>query len=385
VDLPYIHYSCQQIDEDDIEAVARTLRSDWLTQGPAIEQFEQALSTYIKAPHAIAVSSATAGLHLCHLALGIKPGDTVWTTPFSFLATANSALYAGAKIDFVDVDAATGNLCPAALAQKLATSRTLPKLVTVVHYAGRACDMEAIYALKDKYGFALIEDAAHALGANYATGQPIGSDARTDATVYSFHPVKPITTGEGGAVITYRQDIAVLLRSLRTHGIIRDTSLMHRKNMPAWYYEQQELGYNYRITDIQAALGTSQMHKLDRFIATRRAFAAQYPEWLQELPLRLPPASDQSGWHLYPVQLDTARGTPPRDTVFEIMREQKIGVNVHYMPIHLHPYYQRLGFIEGQFPVAENFFANLLSIPLHPGLTSEDLQRVAATLRHALS
>ncbi len=382
-ELPFIHYSCQQIDDEDIAAVTAVLRSDFLTQGPAIEAFEQALGTYAKAPHAVAVSSATAGLHLSCIALGITCGDLVWTTPMSFLATSNSALYVGAKIDFVDIDPATGNMSPHALEEKLKAAKEKPKLVTIVHYTGRACEMEAFYALKDKYGFALIEDAAHALGANYANGKPVGSDPRTEATVFSFHPVKPITTGEGGAVLTHSKPLADKIRHLRSHGITRDAAQFVHQNKPAWYYEQQSLGYNYRMTDFQAALGTSQLRKLDRFMAARRALAQSYPALLSGLPLQLPPPDSHSGWHLYVVHI-TSKSTT-RDAVFAALRAQKIGVNVHYMPIHLHPYYQNLGFTPGQFPASEAFFSGLLSIPLHPGMSSADQQRVAAALRTSLA
>jgi dTDP-4-amino-4,6-dideoxygalactose transaminase len=269
-------------------------------------------------------------------------------------------------VDFVDVDAATGNMCPHALARKLAqaeASGTLPRLVTVVHYTGRACAMEAFYALRKRYGFLLMEDAAHALGAQYDDGRPVGADARTDAIVFSFHPVKPITTGEGGAVITHDDALARRLRALRSHGITRDDAQLERKAMPAWYYEQQMLGYNCRMTDFQAALGISQMQKLDRFIAARRALAEAYPALLSGLPLRLPPASARSGWHLYMVQLEEGAARTSRDAVFEALRARQIGVNVHYLPIHLHPYYRGLGFTPGQFPVAEAFFAPLLTLP----------------------
>ncbi|MBY0407815.1 MAG: DegT/DnrJ/EryC1/StrS family aminotransferase, partial [Rickettsiales bacterium] len=250
MDNSFIHYSCQQIDDEDIEAVTAALRSDFLTQGPAIPAFEESLCASVRAPHAVAVSSATAGLHIMYMALGVTCGDRVWTTPMSFVATANAALYLGAKIDFVDVDEHTGNMCPKALAEKLSQaekSASLPKLVAIVHYSGRACDMEAFYALKAKYGFALVEDAAHALGADYANGKPIGSDPRSNATVFSFHPVKPITTGEGGAILTHDANLAHELRMLRSHGITRDSATLEQKNMPAWYYEQQLLGFNYRI------------------------------------------------------------------------------------------------------------------------------------------
>jgi UDP-4-amino-4,6-dideoxy-N-acetyl-beta-L-altrosamine transaminase len=384
---PFMHYSCQQIDEDDIEAVITALRSDFLTQGSAIPAFEASLCAHTQAPHAVAVSSATAGLHITYMALGVTCGDHVWTSPMSFVATANAALYLGAHVDFVDVNKQTGNMCPHALANKLAKAQqtgTLPKLVTVVHYSGRACDMEAIYALKAQYGFALVEDAAHALGAAYANGKPIGSDARSNATVFSFHPVKPITTGEGGAVITHDAHTAHTLRMLRSHGITRESNQFENKNMPAWYYEQQLLGYNYRITDIQAALGTSQMKKLNRFIAARRALAETYPTLLSGLPLALPPADSYSGWHLYVVHIQPESSGTHRDAVFEALRKQNIGANLHYMPIHLHPYYRKRGFSPGMFPTAERYFRHMLSIPLHPGLTTADQKRVADSLRAAL-
>ena len=384
---PFIPYSCQLIEDDDIEAVVAVLRSDWLTQGPNIEQFEKAVAGYCGVPHGIAMSNATAGLHLVCMALGVGAGDLVWTSPLSFTASSNCALYVGAQVDFVDIDPATGNMCVQALTEKLEVAKRtgrLPKLVIPVHYAGRACDMDAMGALKDKYGFALVEDAAHALGAHYANGAAIGGHAASDAVVFSFHPVKPITTGEGGVVVTRDAKLADKVRLLRTHGITRDAALLQQTNMPAWYYEQQELGYNYRITDFQAALGTSQMGKLNRFIAARRAVAARYDVLLQGLPLLLPPLDARSGWHLYPIQLDTTRCSVGRDTVFEQMRAQSIGVNVHYIPIHLQPYYQALGFTQGQFPKAEKFFAHCLSLPVHPRLTQADQDVVVAALKNIL-
>ncbi|NBO17913.1 MAG: UDP-4-amino-4,6-dideoxy-N-acetyl-beta-L-altrosamine transaminase [Proteobacteria bacterium] len=382
MDYHYIHYSCQQIDEGDIAAVTRVLQSDFLTQGPSIDAFEAALASCAKAPHAVALSSATAGLHLACLALGTGPGDTVWTSPISFVASSNAALYTGAGIDFVDVEPETGNMSMIALAEKLRATRTPPKAVIPVHYAGRACDMEALYALKAEYGFSIIEDCAHALGAKYANGTPIGSDNRSDAAVFSFHPVKPITTGEGGAVITHHAPIAQSVRTLRSHGITRDSAHMERRHMPAWYYEQQSLGFNYRMTDIQAALGVSQMKKLEGFIRMRLFFAERYPQLLSGLPLHLPPADAGSGWHLYGVRLHDA---PRRDETFRKLRAANIGVNVHYMPIHLHPYYQKMGFAQGQFPQAETYFEGLLTIPLHPGLTPDDQDYVAQQLGRALA
>lgn len=377
---PFIHYSCQSITEQDIEAVASVLRSDFLTQGPAIEAFEHALQTTARAPHAVAVSSATAGLHLACMALNLTAGDRAWTSPMSFVASANAARYLGAHIDFVDIDESTGNISPEKLEKKL-QSESPPRLLIVVHYAGRACDMEEIYTLKAQYGFHLIEDAAHALGARYKSGAPVGSDPRTDATIFSFHPVKPITTGEGGAIITHNAHIAATVRALRSHGITRDAAQLKQKNLPAWYYEQQTLGFNYRMTDIQAALGASQMKRLEEFMQTRRSLAARYETLLNELPLTLPPPSDKSGWHLYPIQL---KNPGLRDTVFTTLRAANIGVNVHYMPIHLHPYYAGMGFRRGHFPAAENFFDGLLTIPLHQSLSLTDQDYVAQQLTAAL-
>lgn len=383
----FIPYSCQLIEDDDIDAVVAVLRSDWLTQGPNIERFEQAVAGYCGVPHGVAISNATAGLHLVCMALGVGAGDVVWTSPLSFTASSNCALYVGAEVDFVDIDPATGNICVQALTEKLeAAKRTgrLPKLIIPVHYAGRACDMDALGALKEKYGFALVEDAAHALGAQYSNGAAVGNHKASDAVVFSFHPVKPITTGEGGVVVTRDAKLADNVRLLRTHGITRDAALLQQKNMPAWYYEQQELGYNYRITDFQAALGTSQMGKLDRFIAARRAIAARYDALLKNLPLLLPPIDTGTGWHLYPIQLDPVRCNVSRDAVFEQMRAQQIGVNVHYIPIHLHPYYRTLGFKPGQFPHAEHFFNHCLSLPVHPRLTSADQDVVVTALSKIL-
>lgn len=382
----FIHYSRQSIDEEDIEAVVRVLRSDFLTQGPAIEQFEQGVARVAATPAAIAVSSATAGLHLACIAAGIASGDTVWTSAISFAASANCARYVGAHIDFVDVDTDTGNLCPQELAEKLAKASaagTLPKALIVVHFSGRTCNMEAIYALKEQYGFSVIEDAAHAFGAFYPTGKPVGSDSRSLAVVFSFHPVKPITTGEGGAITTHDAQFAKKLRMLRTHGITRDPEQLEQANMPAWYYEQQLLGYNYRMTDIQAALGESQSKKIHRFNDARRQLATRYANILDGLPLLLPPADNHSSWHLYVVRL-SAGTRLSRDDAFRKLRAENIGVNVHYMPIHLHPYYQRLGFSKGQFPKAEAFFDQALSLPLHQGLVLSDQDFVAQTLRDIL-
>jgi UDP-4-amino-4,6-dideoxy-N-acetyl-beta-L-altrosamine transaminase len=379
----FIPYSRQYIEEDDIAAVVKVLRSDWLTQGPHIEQFENAVASYCTAPHAVAINSATAGLHLTCMALGVTSGDVVWTSPLSFTASANCARYVGADIDFVDVDPATGNMCVHELTKKLETAQRagrLPKAVVIVHYAGRACDVESFASLKQRYGFALIEDAAHALGAHYINGTLVGSSPLSDAVVFSFHPVKPITTGEGGMVVTHHAALANRIRMLRTHGITRDASQMQKKDMPAWYYEQQTLGYHYRITDMQAALGTSQMDKINRYIGLRRDLAVRYHALLRELPLRLPPPDAHCGWHLYAVQVDHTRTSHTRDQIFAALRAHNIGVNVHYIPIHLHPYYRMLGFTDGQFPAAEHFFNQCLSLPVYPQMTEADQDIVVKNL-----
>lgn len=380
---PFIPYSRQHIEEDDIEAVVRVLRSDWLTQGPAIEQFERVVADYCGAAHAVAVSNGTAGLHLACLALGLSEGDLAWTSPLSFAASANCARFCGVEVDFVDIDTDTGNMSVTLLAEKLEKATKagrLPKLVIPVHYAGRACDMKAIGGLKKQYGFKVIEDAAHALGAQYTDGTQVGGGT-SDATVFSFHPVKPVTTGEGGMVMTQDAKLAERIRMLRTHGITRETSQLQQKDKPSWYYEMQDLGYNYRITDIQAALGIGQMKKLGRFIERRRALAERYRHLLKDAPLTLPPPDKGCGWHLYAVQVDAK----VRDRVFETLRNKNIGVNVHYLPIHLQPYYRTLGFREGQFPKAEAFFAGELSLPLHPRLTEAEQDYVAGTLAAALA
>ncbi len=375
-----IPYSRQQIDEDDIAAVVSVLRSDFITQGPTIARFEEAVASYCGASHAVAVSSCTAGLHLTCLALGIGSGDTVWTSPISFVASANCARYCGAAVDFVDVDPATGNIDPAALEAKLATAGgNLPKALVVVHFSGRACDMESIARLCRPHGIRIIEDAAHALGA-VCQGKPVGAGAYSDATLFSFHPVKSVTTGEGGMVVTNDAALARSLTLLRTHGITRDTDLLFARKEGGWYYEMQLLGYHYRLTDIQAALGESQMKKLDRFVAERRRLAARYREKLNNLSLTLPPHDPESAWHLYIIHVEETR----RAALYDGLRKAGIGVNVHYIPIHLQPYYRKLGFRPGDFPRAEVFYAGALSLPLYPGLTDTMQDEVAKALSNLL-
>jgi len=362
----YIPYGRQSVSEDDIAAVVDVLRSDWLTQGPAIGALEDALGKRFGAGHAIAVSNATAALHLACLSLDLGPGKRLWTSPNTFVATANCARYCGATVDFVDIDAGTMNMSVAALAEKLAhaeRTNTLPHVLAPVHFGGLPCDMEEIARLASKYRFSVIEDAAHAVGAEYRGGMT-GNGHYSDMTVFSFHPVKIMTTAEGGAILTNSRSLGDKLRRLRTHGISRDPAQLSRPNEGDWYYEQSSLGYNYRMTDMQAALGLSQLRRLDDFLARRRELVARYDRLLVDLPLRtqarLP--GRQSAWHLYPVCLDTARVR--RKTVFDRLRAAGIGVNVHYIPVHTQPYYQALGFRFGDFPEAEAYYAGALSLPL---------------------
>jgi UDP-4-amino-4,6-dideoxy-N-acetyl-beta-L-altrosamine transaminase len=382
-----IPYSRQDIDDDDIAAVAAVLRSPFLTQGPAVETFEQEFARRHGVEHAVAVSNATAALHVACLALGIGPGRRVWTSPNSFLASANCALYCGANIDFVDIDSVTRNLSVAALDTKLAQARTedaLPDLLIPVDFAGLPCDLREIRELADRYGFRVLEDASHATGASYR-GRPVGS-AFADATVFSFHAVKVMTSAEGGIVTTHDAALAKQLRLLRSHGMTREPADLERGAEGPWVYEQQALGFNYRLTDLQAALGSSQLRRLDAMRAAREALADRYDRLLADLPLRLPPRRPdrRSAWHLYAVELAGASDSPTRAEVFAALREARIGVNVHYIPIHTQPYYRRLGFRAGQFPAAEAYYAHALSLPLFPAMNAAQQDRVVAVLRGAL-
>ncbi len=382
-----IPYSCQNITDDDVAAVVAALRSVYLTQGPAVPAFEAAFASRHGVAHAVAVANATAGLHIACLALGIGPGKRVWTSPNSFVASANCALYCGAVVDFVDIDPLTRNMSVEALTDKLAQaarSGELPDLLIPVHFAGLPCDLQAMRVLADRYGFCILEDASHATGALYQ-GQPVGS-AWADASVFSFHAVKVLTTAEGGMVTTQKTDLARRLRLLRSHGISRDAADLQADPPGAWYYEQQVLGFNHRMTDLQAALGLSQLQRLDTMHARRQALADRYNQQLTDLPLWLPArqADRVSAWHLYVVEIDPARVAVGRAQVFQALRDAGIGVNVHYIPIHLHPYYATLGFVPGQFPVAERYYAHALSLPLFPALTDAQQQRVVDTLHQAL-
>lgn len=382
-----IPYGRQSIDDDDIQAVTEVLRSDWLTQGPSVPAFEAALAAYCGVPHCIAVNSATSALHIACQALGIGQGDIVWTSPNSFVASANCAKYLGADVDFVDISLATGNLCPHQLERKLIQAKAenrLPKVVIPVHFAGQSCDMRAIHALSQTYGFAIIEDASHAIGGAYC-GSKVGGCHFSDMTVFSFHPVKVMTTGEGGAITTRDPQLAATLEKLRSHGITRDPSEMTIPAHGPWYYQQQTLGYNYRLTDIQAALGLSQLGKLDTFITERNRLARQYDSLLRDLPITALQQSDDclNAYHLYIVNINDAQPEQRAD-VFSQLREAGIGVNVHYIPIHLQPYYQKMGYKQGDFPNAEAYYQSALTLPLYPRLTDEQQQYVVDVLSKLL-
>ncbi len=384
-----IPYGRQSISEQDIQAVTDVLRSDWLTQGPAVDRFEETVATYCGASRAVAVNSATSGLHIACLAAGLGVGDLLWTSPNTFVASANCALYCGARVDFVDIDPHTYNMSVEALAKKLADasrSGRLPKVLVPVHFAGQSCDMERIAGLARRHGITIIEDASHAIGGRYRN-TTIGSCHYADMTVFSFHPVKIITTGEGGMVLTNRKELGDMLSRLRSHGITRDPASMVGEPDGPWYYQQIELGYNYRMTDIQAALGTSQMRRLDEFVARRHALAKRYDEALRELPVTLPrqDPDSYSAYHLYVIRLDPARTRRPRRDVFDALRQEGILVNLHYIPVHTHPYYQRLGFAAGDFPEAERYYEEAITLPLYPDLSAEDQERIVRTLREALA
>jgi UDP-4-amino-4,6-dideoxy-N-acetyl-beta-L-altrosamine transaminase len=385
--VEFIPYSRQDIGQDDIDAVNGVLRSDFLTQGPLISVFEQKFAERHQVAHAVAVGNATAGLHAALLALGVGRGSKVWTSPNSFVASANCALYCGADVDFVDIDAATRNMSIDALRAKLARAASdgkLPNVVIAVDFAGLPSDMREFRELADKFEFQLLEDAAHSTGATYL-GNPVGSKY-PDAAVFSFHAVKIITTGEGGMVTTNDDKVASRLRQLRTHGITRDREEMEFSSPEAWYYEQQLLGYNYRMTEIQAALGLSQLQRLDNFRSKRLLLANRYDELLADLPLLLPsrPSDRESSWHLYVVEIDDTKTKKTRAAIFNYLRGENIGVNVHYIPIHTQPFYRRRGFQCGDFPISERYYNRAISIPLFPALTEAQQQRVVTALRNSL-
>ena len=383
-----IPYGRQDITQADIDAVIAVLRSDFLTQGPQVPQFEAAVAAYCGARHGVAVNSATSALHIACLALDLGPGDWLWTTPISFTASANCGLYCGAQVDFVDIDSRTYNLCPDALERKLVQAEAagkLPKVVVAVHLCGQPCDMARIKALSQRYGFRIIEDASHAIGGRYK-GKPIGNCEYSDITVFSFHPVKIVTTAEGGMAVTNDDALASRLALLRSHGITRDASLMTHESDGPWYYQQIDLGFNYRMTEMQAVLGVSQLKRIDEYVSRRHALAARYGELLAGLPLTLPwqHPDTYSGLHLYVIRL---RDSAPvnRHDAFIRLREAGIGVNVHYIPIHTQPYYAKFGFKPEDFPEAMRYYESAISLPMFPTLTNQQQEQVARALEKGLS
>jgi UDP-4-amino-4,6-dideoxy-N-acetyl-beta-L-altrosamine transaminase len=382
--MPSIPYGRQDIRADDIDAVVAVLRSDWLTQGPTVPRFERALAEACGARHAVAVNSATSALHIACVALGLGPGDRLWTSPNTFVASAGCGLACGATIDFVDIDLRTGNMSADALAEKLehaAAAGTLPKIVVPVHFAGQSCDMRRIKDLAGRFGFRIIEDAAHAIGAKY-DGAPVGDCRYCDIAVFSFHPVKIITTGEGGAALTNDAELAARMARLRSHGIARDPARLHSKGEGGWYYEVEELGWNYRMTDIAAALGTSQMQRLGEYVARRAALARRYDRLLADSGLTTPHCEPDraSAWHLYVVGWNETCGCTHAEA-FSALRAAGIGVQVHYIPLHFHPLFRTLGFKPGQYPNAEAHYARAISIPLYATLHEAEQDRVVDHLR----
>ena len=384
-----IPYGRQDIDESDIAAVVEVLRSDFLTQGPAVPKFEQAIASYCKVDHAVAANSATSALHMACLALGVGAGHIVWTSPITFVASANCALYCGASIDFVDIDPLTYNMSVDRLREKLAIAKkggSLPNVVIPVHLCGQPCDMAGIHTLSQEYGFRVIEDASHAIGGKYR-GEPVGNCRYSDITVFSFHPVKIITTGEGGMATTKDPELAKRMRLLASHGITRDASEMTCPPDGPWYYQQIALGFNYRMTDIQAALGLSQMARLNEFVLRRHAIADRYDELLTGINVVAPwqHPDGYSGLHLYVVRLRPGVTTAVHRQVFEAMRAAGIGVNIHYIPVHMQPYYQKLGFKAGDFPDAEQYYESAITLPMFPALTYGQQDMVVATLKELVN
>jgi UDP-4-amino-4,6-dideoxy-N-acetyl-beta-L-altrosamine transaminase len=384
----FLPYGRQTITEADIAAVEAVLHSPFLTQGPAVPAFEQAVAAHVGAVHGVAVNSATSALHIACLALGLGPGDRLWTSPITFVASANCGRYCGAAVDFVDIEPSTGLMSVPALGQKLQQSEldgTLPKVVLPVHLAGSSCDMAAIGALAERYGFHVLEDASHAIGGRYH-GEPVGNCRHSSITVFSFHPVKIITTGEGGLATTNDPVLAERMRELRSHGIVRDPEKFERRDAGMWAYEQQQLGFNYRMTDMQAALGLSQLSRLDDFVSQRNILLGQYRKKLSKLPATLLEVPDDvmSSVHLAVIRLEQANPRQHRH-IFEGMRAAGIGVQLHYSPVHLQPYYQALGFAEGQFSEAETYSHTAISLPIFPGLQDKQQQRTCDILAALLN
>jgi UDP-4-amino-4,6-dideoxy-N-acetyl-beta-L-altrosamine transaminase len=380
-----IPYGRQDISEDDIAAVVAVLRSDWITQGPAIDRFEHAIVDFTGAGYAVAVANATAALHLSMIALDLGPGDVLWTSPNTFVATANAALYCGASVDFVDIDPDTYCMSTSSLRKKLEAAavggKKLPKVVAPVHFAGQCCGLREIHDLSRQYGFKIVEDASHAIGADYL-GQKVGNCAYSDICVFSFHPVKIVTTGEGGAVTTNDAELARRIRELRSHGVTRDPARLKDPSDGPWFYQMIDLGLNYRITDMQAALGVSQMSRIGGFVARRRQLGERYHKKLDGLPIMLPPqcSEGRSAYHLYPIQVAAGH----RKRIFDQMRSAGIGVNVHYIPVHTQPVYRKLGFRPGDFPNAEQYYARALSLPMFSKMADGEQDMVVCSLARIL-
>lgn len=384
-----IPYGRQDISEADIEAVAAVLRSDFLTQGPAVPRFEARVAEHVGSAHAVAVSSATAALHIACLALGLGPGDWLWTTPITFVASSNAGLYCGARVDFVDIDPVSYNLSVPALAQKLEIAERegrLPKVVVPVHLCGQPCDMAAIAELGARYGFKIIEDASHAIGGKYR-GEFIGNCRYSDIAIFSFHPVKIVTTAEGGMALTQDAALAERMALLRSHGITRDPAQMDGESEGPWYYQQIDLGFNYRMTDMQAALGVSQMDRLDAYVARRHVIASRYDALFSALPVTIPAQhpDSYSGLHLYVIRVPQSRANWSRREVFDRLRAAGIGVNVHYIPVHTQPYYRAMGFRPGDYPEAERYYAEAISLPMFPTMTDAQQEQVVAAVAEAVA
>lgn len=384
-----IYYGKQSINEDDVAAVDAVLRSDFLTQGPAIERFERKVAAYCGAKYAVAVTNATSALHIACMAAGLKAGDSLWTSPITFTASANCGRYCGADVEFVDIDAKTYNMDARVLEEKLVQAKKadkLPKVVVPVHLAGQSCDMKYIHRLAREYGFTVLEDASHATGADYL-GKKVGSCEFSAMAVFSFHPVKIITTGEGGMVLTNNEELYKKLCLYRSHGITRDANLMTHASDGPWYYQQVDLGFNYRMTDIQAALGASQMDRLDEFVARRRELAARYDELLRDLPLKTPFVMEGANpsWHIYVVRVDFARVKKTKAEIFREMRERGITLNLHYIPVHTQPYYEALGHKPEECPLALDYYREAMTLPLYYALTDEEQDKIVAALREVLA
>ena len=384
-----IPYARQEINQADIDAVVTVLRSDFLTQGPAVPAFEKAVADHCGAQHAMAVNSATSALHIACLALGVGKGDGVWTTPITFVASANCALYCGATVDFVDIDPRTYNISVDCLAEKLALAQKtgkLPKVVIPVHLCGQPCDMAGIHALSQQYGFKIIEDASHAIGGTYKN-QPIGNSRYSDITIFSFHPVKIITSGEGGMAVTNDSALDKHMRLLRSHGISSNAEDMQpRPTQEIWNYQQIDLGFNYRMTDLNAALGFSQMQRIDEFVNKRQAISKRYDQLLSALPILTPWQHEDSysAYHLYVIRLKLKEINKTQRQIYDAFYAAEIRVNLHYIPVYRHPYYKQMGFNMGYCPQAEQYYSEVISIPMYPGLTIEQQDFVVQTLRRAL-